>query len=55
MAGVAALTFSIAMLAAAVLIGFGIRFIRTREHPRNGWLMIAVGAIIIGNVLIWTV
>ena len=55
MAGIAATTLSIAMLASLVLIGFGIKFALGTEHRKNGRLMVIAGVVLFANVLIWTV
>lgn len=54
MNSVAATIMSICMLAALVLIGFGLRFAFKSEHRKHGGLMILVGLILVANVLIWT-
>ena len=46
--------FSVAVIAAFILLGFGLRFALGREHRKNGVLMIVAGAVILANVLIWT-
>jgi hypothetical protein len=51
----AATLMSVVMLAALVLIVFGSKFALGREHRKQGGMMIAVGVILIGNVLIWAV
>jgi hypothetical protein len=55
MAGLAATTLSIAMLAAIVLIGFGTKFALGTEHRKNGRLMVVAGLVLLANVLIWTI
>ena len=55
MAGIAATTFSVAMLAAVLLIGFGVKFAVKPDNRKNGWLMIVAGVVLLANVLIWTV
>jgi len=52
---IAAMLMSIAMLAAFVLLLFGARFALKGPHRKQGGMMIAVGVILIANVLIWTV
>jgi hypothetical protein len=42
------------MIAAMLLLGFGIRMVMRAEDRQRGLLMIACGIICIGNVLIWT-
>lgn len=44
----------ITMIAAFLLLGFGIRQVRRPEDRQRGILMIACGTIFIANVLIWT-
>jgi hypothetical protein len=46
--------FSVAVIAAFILLGFGVRFAIGTEHRKNGVLMIVAGAVILANVLIWT-
>lgn len=53
--GLASTLFSIAMLAALALIGFGVRFVLMPDTRKHGGLMLLVGVILIANVLIWTV
>jgi K+-transporting ATPase A subunit len=43
---------AITMIAAALLIIFGIRIVR--KDRQRGLLMIACGIVFVGNVLIWT-
>jgi hypothetical protein len=52
--GVASAALGITMIAAFLLIGFGLKQALTRESRQRGLLMIACGIIFIGNVLIWT-
>lgn len=51
----AATLLSIAMLAAFVLVGVGIRFAWTDAHRKQGLLMVVAGLVLIANVLIWTI
>jgi len=51
----AATIFSLATIAALILVGFGIRFAVGRQFRKNGLLMIVAGLVILANVLIWTV
>jgi hypothetical protein len=51
----AATLLSIAMLGAFALLFFGAKFALKPETRKNGSLMIAVGAILVANVLIWVV
>ena len=48
------LLLSIAMLAAIVLLVFGIKMTRKVEDRRRGVLMIVAALVLIANVLIWT-
>ncbi|WP_294172188.1 hypothetical protein [uncultured Sphingomonas sp.] len=54
MEAVAATTMSIAMIAAFVLVGMGVRFVLRPEQRKHGALMIVAGLVILANVLIWT-
>jgi hypothetical protein len=42
------------MIAAFLLIGGGIKLALSAEHRSRGLLMILAAAVLIGNVLIWT-
>ena len=55
MAGLAVTTLSIAMIAALLLTGAGVRFVLRPEHRKQGALMIVAGLVILANVLVWTV
>ena len=55
MTGIAAMTMSIAMIAALILLIAGIRFSFGTEHRKQGILMVIAGLVITANVLIWTV
>ena len=49
---------AIGMIAAFLLIGVGLSQVmrgQEREAIQRGWLMIAAGVVIVGNVVIWTV
>jgi hypothetical protein len=52
--GPAATIFSVATIAAFILIGFGVRFAIGTEHRKNGLLMTVAGVVILSNVLVWT-
>lgn len=52
---VAALSLSIAMIAAFLLVLFGARLAWRGEHRRQGVLMLVAAAVILANVLVWTV
>ena len=43
------------MIAAFLLLGFGIKQASNRETRQRGLLMIACGIVFVGNVLIWTI
>jgi len=53
LSGLIGTLFSVAMLAAFLLVGFGIKFALGTEHRKNGGLMIVAGLVIVANVLIW--
>lgn len=46
---------AITMIAAFLLLGFGIRQATNRETRQRGLLMIGCGIVFVANVLIWTV
>jgi hypothetical protein len=45
---------AITMIAAVLLLVFGVKLALRPEERQRGLLMIACGVIFIGNVLIWT-
>ena len=51
----AAAALAVTMIAAFLLLGFGIRQAMRPADRQRGLLMIACGIIFIANVLIWTV
>ena len=51
---IASTALAITMIAAALLIIFGIRSLKMTDGRQRGLLMIACGIIFVGNVLIWT-
>lgn len=58
MSGIAAAALSIAMIAAALLGGVGLKQILKKDDKiarQRGLLMVAMAIILIGNVLIWTI
>lgn len=55
MAGIAALTLSIAMIAVFLLAGGGVWLVLKRRDYRKGGLMLAAAFVLLVNVLIWTV
>ena len=46
---------ALAMIAAIVLIGFGLRLAIGGEDRKRGLLMVLAAMVLIANVLIWTV
>ncbi len=46
---------ALAMIAAFVLTGFGVKFALKTETRKHGLLMIAAAAVLAGNVLVWTI
>lgn len=55
MGSVASAALAITMIAAMLLLIFGIRLAMRPDDRQRGLLMIACGIIFIGNVLIWTI
>ncbi len=53
--GLSATIMAVAMIAAFLLAIGGIRLAMRREDRGRGLLMLAAAAVIVGNVLIWTV
>jgi hypothetical protein len=51
--GFATFALSLAMVAAFVLGGFGLRLIVTGQDRKRGGLMLGVAAVLVINVLIW--
>ena len=51
----ASLLMSIVMLAAFVLLLFGVRNVWKGTYRKQGMLMIVVAAVLVANVLIWVV
>jgi hypothetical protein len=52
---IASATLAITMIAAFLLLGFGIRQATRGENRQRGLLMVACGIVFIANVLIWTI
>ena len=52
MTATASLLLSLLMLAAGALIWGGV--VQIRRGVRRGWLMLVAAAVLVGNVLIWT-
>ena len=52
---IASAALAITMIAAFLLLIFGVRLAMRREDRQRGMLMIACGIIFVGNVLIWTI
>ncbi len=55
MADVTSGAMALAMIAAFLLAAAGVKFALKRETRGRGWLMIAAAAVLITNVMIWTV
>jgi hypothetical protein len=55
MGNIASAALAITMIAAFLLLVFGIRLAMRPDDRQRGLLMIACGIIFIGNVLIWTI
>ena len=45
---------AIAMIAAILLLIFGFRLAMSPDDRQRGLLMIAAAAVLVGNVLVWT-
>ena len=54
MGNIGSAALAVTMIAAILLLIFGIRLALRPEDRQRGLLMIACGIIFIGNVLIWT-
>ena len=52
---IASATLAITMIAAFLLLGFGIRQAMNRDSRQRGLLMIGCGIVFVANVLIWTI
>jgi hypothetical protein len=52
---IASATLGITMIAAFLLLGFGIKQAMNRESRQRGLLMIGCGIVFVANVLIWTI
>ena len=55
MQGLPAAALAVTMIAAFLLIGFGIRQALRPADRQRGLLMIACGIVFVANVLIWTI
>ncbi len=55
MTGLAAAAMAVAMLAAFALVFGGVKLARRPEDRKRGILMIVAAAVLVGNVLIWTI
>ena len=51
---IASAALAIAMIAAFLLVIGGMKLVRTPATRKNGVLMMVAAAVLIGNVLIWT-
>ena len=54
MSDIGSAAMTVAMIAAFLLAIGGVRLAMREEDRKRGWLMIAAGAVLIGNVLILT-
>jgi hypothetical protein len=54
MTGAGSTLMALAMIAAFLLIAGGGKMAIAPEHRKRGMLMILAGAVVIGNVLVWT-
>jgi hypothetical protein len=52
---IASATLAITMIAAFLLLGFGVKQAMNSETRQRGLLMIGCGIVFVANVLIWTV
>jgi hypothetical protein len=55
MSNVSALAMGVAMIAALVLLGGGVKLALGRQTRARGILMIAAALVLVTNVMIWTV
>ena len=55
MQGLGAALMAIAMIAAFLLVFGGVRMARRKEDRGRGFLMIGAAAVLVVNVLIWTI
>ena len=55
MSNVSALAMGVAMIAALVLLGGGVKLVLSRQTRARGILMIAAALVLVTNVMIWTV
>jgi energy-converting hydrogenase Eha subunit B len=49
------MAYAVAMIAAAILVYFGARLCRRPDTRTKGVLMIVMAAVLVGNVLVWTI
>lgn len=54
MDGFASGALALTMIAAALLIGFGVRAALQPDNRKRGLLMVTCGLVFVGNVLVWT-
>jgi hypothetical protein len=55
MSSIASAALAVTMLAAILLLIFGVKLALKPEERQRGLLMIACGIIFVGNVMIWTI
>lgn len=53
--GLAATLMSVAVIAAFALVAGGVTLIAKRRDRKKGALMLAAAAVLVGNLLIWTI
>ena len=54
MSGLGAILLSVMMLACFALVGGGLYLIAKRRNRSKGLLMLVAAAVVLGNVLVWT-
>jgi uncharacterized membrane protein len=52
--GIVSLAPAVAMLAALLLVWFGVRLAQRPDSRTKGVLMVVMAVVLVGNVLIWT-
>ena len=50
-----AAAMAVAMIAAALLLFGGVKLLRQKDNRTRGYLMITAAAVLVMNVMIWTV
>ena len=54
MSGMQDMAYAVAMIAAAILVYFGLRLSRRADTRTKGVLMVVMAVVLVGNVLVWT-